>query len=620
MATKVSVVVATYNSPPGLDDLLRSLDEQSLPDDEYELVFVDDGSSDGTFDRLRRLASDRTNMVVDRIPNSGWPGRPRNVGTTMARGEYVFYADHDDYFFPEALERMYDFAVRHDLDVVHPKEVVKGWSRPGWVSFRHHLPHVERLDQVVLQCITPHKLYRRSFLLEHQVAFPEGRVRLEDFHLNGQAWARTDAIGVLADYPCYQWIIHEDNSHKASYDYEVYWASFRESLRAVLAMPAGPKQDQLLVRWYRSRVLERVAGLDRYEPDHLTRLLGTFAELLEHFPERLDVHLTAADRARSALLRAGDREGMQRLAVLDRGVHLDVLATRARWDEGRWLLEVDAAVVGPDGAPFPVDVADGRVVRRVPAELRDAVDGAVWDLTGDLPAAYGEVVLRARETAVDWLLPAPGAVHAVPDGGAHRLEVTLSAVVDPAAAACGGPLGEEVYDVFVRLSGLGITRTRRVPAGEGHRSAALVDGREVVCFDTNGGNLAVDLSGGVRSLASAAGVTGACLHRGPDRTCLDLPGVHVAGESELPAALSVGAEERPARLLGRDGRAWVECDGALPGSGPLRVTVRGHTGRPVLTLDGDGRDGGAGPGGRREAGAGSLVTGLTRALRRRLHR
>ncbi len=620
MATKVSVVVATYNSPPGLDDLLRSLDEQSLPDDEYELVFVDDGSSDGTFERLRRLASARSHMVVDRIPNSGWPGRPRNVGTALARGEYVFYADHDDYFFPEALERMYDFAVRHDLDVVHPKEVVKGWSRPGWVAFRHHLPHVEQLDQVVLQCITPHKLYRRSFLLEQDVAFPEGRVRLEDFNLNGQAWARTDAIGVLADYPCYQWIIHEDNSHKASYDYDVYWSSFLDSLRPVLAMPAGPKQDQLLVRWYRSRVLERVAGLDRYEPAHLTRLLGTFAELLEHFPERLDVHLTAADRARSALLRAGDRAGMERLAVLDRGVHLDVLATRTRWEQGRWLLEVDAAVAGADGAPFPVDVVDGRVVRRVPEDLRDAGDGAVWDLTDDLPAAYGEVVLRARETAVDWLLPAPGTVHAVPHGDAHRLEVTLATVVDPATAACGGALGEEVYDVFVRLSGLGITRTRRVPADAGHRSAALVDGRAVVCFDTNGGNLALDLSGDVRSLPAIADVTAACLHRGRERTTLDLPGVHVVGESDLPAALSVGTTQRPGRLLGRDGRALVECDGTVPDSGPLRVTVRGRTGRPLLTLGGDPPGGDVAPETGSGDGSGSLVTGLTRALRRRLHR
>src|SRR4051812_19719070 len=100
------------------------------------MIFVDDGSSDDTLARLRALAATRPHMVVDDIPNSGWPGRPRNVGTAQARGDYVFFADHDDYLFPEALERMHRFAVENDLDLVHPKEVVKGWNRPGWVAFR----------------------------------------------------------------------------------------------------------------------------------------------------------------------------------------------------------------------------------------------------------------------------------------------------------------------------------------------------------------------------------------------------------------------------------------------------------------------------------------------------
>lgn len=102
---KVSVVIAAYISPPELDGLIASLDAQSLPDDEFEAIFVDDGSGDGTLDWLRRLAGQRSYMLVHTIANSGWPGKPRKADTAAARGEYVFYADHDDYLFPEALER-----------------------------------------------------------------------------------------------------------------------------------------------------------------------------------------------------------------------------------------------------------------------------------------------------------------------------------------------------------------------------------------------------------------------------------------------------------------------------------------------------------------------------------
>ena len=288
MPVKVSVVVATYNSPPELAGLVTSLDDQTLPSDEYEMVFVDDGSSDDTHDRLRAFAAERSNMQVHRIPNSGWPGRPRNVGAKAASGDFLFFADHDDYLFPEALERMYAFAVENDLDVVHPKEVVKGWGRPGWFAYREHRPRVDRLDQVVLQNISPHKLYRRSFVHEQDVWFPEGKVRIEDFSYNGLAWARTDAIGVLADYPCYQWSVHQDNSHKASYDYDVYWASFEESLAPILELEEGDKRDQLLIRWYRSRILERVKTLHKFPAEHVDRLLATWKRLMPLFPPRLD--------------------------------------------------------------------------------------------------------------------------------------------------------------------------------------------------------------------------------------------------------------------------------------------------------------------------------------------
>ena len=62
MPVKVSVVVATFNSPPELAGLVKSLDAQTLSADEYEMIFVDDGSSDDTHDRLAALAAGRSNL------------------------------------------------------------------------------------------------------------------------------------------------------------------------------------------------------------------------------------------------------------------------------------------------------------------------------------------------------------------------------------------------------------------------------------------------------------------------------------------------------------------------------------------------------------------------------
>ena len=76
MAPKVSVVVATYAPGEKLDALVRSVERQTLPADEFEVVLVDDGSPDDTWDRLQTLRDGHGNVRVERIEASGWPSRP----------------------------------------------------------------------------------------------------------------------------------------------------------------------------------------------------------------------------------------------------------------------------------------------------------------------------------------------------------------------------------------------------------------------------------------------------------------------------------------------------------------------------------------------------------------
>src|SRR5688500_9520058 len=87
--TKVSAIVPVFNPGSDIDDCIDSLLGQTLPAGELELIFVDDGSTDGTPARLDELAARHSHVKVQHIPNSGWPGKPRNLGIDMARGEYV---------------------------------------------------------------------------------------------------------------------------------------------------------------------------------------------------------------------------------------------------------------------------------------------------------------------------------------------------------------------------------------------------------------------------------------------------------------------------------------------------------------------------------------------------
>src|SRR3954449_12530186 len=122
----VSVIVPVFEPGERIEPLIDSLLAQSLPAGELELLFVDDGSADGTFARLERLAAEHGHVQARQIEHSGWPSRPRNVGLDAATGEFVFFADQDDRLDLAALERLVARARADEADVVVGKVVPHG--------------------------------------------------------------------------------------------------------------------------------------------------------------------------------------------------------------------------------------------------------------------------------------------------------------------------------------------------------------------------------------------------------------------------------------------------------------------------------------------------------------
>ena len=115
---RLSVVVPMRDCSGYVGPLLGNLDAQGLDEGEYEVVAVDDGSTDGSGEILAEFAAEDPRMTVITQENSGTPGGARNPAIESARGEYVFFLDADDLLAPFALERMVDVADEQGSDVV----------------------------------------------------------------------------------------------------------------------------------------------------------------------------------------------------------------------------------------------------------------------------------------------------------------------------------------------------------------------------------------------------------------------------------------------------------------------------------------------------------------------
>ncbi|XRO76583.1 glycosyltransferase [Methanocaldococcus sp. 10A] len=91
---KVSIVVATYNRKDKLEKCLNALVSQTFPQEDYEIIIVDDGSTDGTYEFLKKKQKEIKNLRVFRQNNKG-PAAARNLGIKNAKGKIIFFTDDD---------------------------------------------------------------------------------------------------------------------------------------------------------------------------------------------------------------------------------------------------------------------------------------------------------------------------------------------------------------------------------------------------------------------------------------------------------------------------------------------------------------------------------------------
>ena len=354
----ISVIVPVFEPGPTFDDLIASLDRQSIPPGAFEVLLCDDGSGEATRARLADVARTRPHVRVLTLPHTGWPGTPRNHGIDAAQGRYVFFADQDDRLYPDALRAMSSYADAHGSDVLIGRVVGIGREIPRSV-FRRDVPDAVLGRDPLLPLLTPHKLFRTAFLRENGIRYPNGRVRLEDHLFVMEAYFRARTISILASTPCYAWLKNAGSASSSRIDPETYFPHLEAVLDLVERNTApGALRDTLLRHWYRGKVLGRLAGkrMRRYPAAYRERFLDTVIPLARRrFGSSVEEGLPLPLRVRSSLLRAGRRDDLLRLADYDAGLRAEARIVAAEWTRGKIALTIRARVFDADGGALTPD-------------------------------------------------------------------------------------------------------------------------------------------------------------------------------------------------------------------------------------------------------------------------
>lgn len=216
-----SVILPIYNVAPYLDHCIRSVLEQKFTD--YELILVDDGSNDSCPEICDRYAEEYAHIRVIHKANGGLSSA-RNAGLEIARGEYIWWVDSDDWITQNALQVLYRVSADRPDMIKFP--YFRAGEQISCVSCNVRAgiyQTAEELQQLQSQAFyKPGRLslsawslvYKASFLRGNQLCFVSERiVGSEDYLHNLEAFSVAKRVRVT-DVPLYYYRMREGSLTK----------------------------------------------------------------------------------------------------------------------------------------------------------------------------------------------------------------------------------------------------------------------------------------------------------------------------------------------------------------------------------------------------------------------
>jgi CDP-glycerol glycerophosphotransferase len=479
----VTIVVIGYNDAGNLPAAVRSATRQTLRD--LEVIVVDDGSTDDTPSVATRLATAHSRVRYHRLPaNSGGCSRPRNTGMELATGEFVTFLDSDDVLPRHACATMLRAARRSGADIVCGRWVRRHHEPTRYIEAHRDLYRqpdvvdgIAQRPQQLFDTPAPAKLYRRAFLDEQELTFPEGLL-YEDLLFTTEAYLGARRIAVVPDL-VYVWNVRR-NADVPSITNRADLRNWRDRFEvhrridAHLAVHGAPdavlaaKHAKFLAADFTLFLRElRQRGSDE-RPQLLELARRYVASVGDHrWPEEPVAGRVAAVLAARAdlprVLAAADFAVTGGVCT-DLTVADDKLLWTAAYPEAAQGLDVTATGLGDAGFSDTPFLAVLRSARWTSSEL--ALDGLVADVVcrlGDARDLTGRLLVSGRVGGVLWSGPlALGAA----DGGV-RFEGRLD------LRALGRALGRPTVGHELRLAVELSHRSERVVRALSARDANL---------------------------------------------------------------------------------------------------------------------------------------------------
>ena len=195
----ISIIIPAYNAENYLDECLASCFRQDIGTDDYEVIIINDGSTDRTQDIARKWAQDHGNIKIISQHNKGL-SEARNAGIAEAEGDYVMFLDSDDWIKDNCLKETVSICMENDLDMyrICAADVIEGRAVRRFTYRETGISKGCVLLKGRFQVCAPFAIYRRGFLLRHSLRFYPG-IYHEDNLFTPTAYYLAEKAGTCND-------------------------------------------------------------------------------------------------------------------------------------------------------------------------------------------------------------------------------------------------------------------------------------------------------------------------------------------------------------------------------------------------------------------------------------
>ena len=173
----LSFIVPVYNVEEYLEDCLGSLVKQDIPCSEYEIICVDDGSTDRSGEILDDYAEKYEHITVVHKDNGG-VSSARNCGIDIAKGNYIWFVDGDDFIKHNSLSVVKALIKENKYDIIKV-QILPYYSDEDAISFFTDAITTE-MSQRDIQTLSWTKIFKKSCITDNKIYFETGISYTED--------------------------------------------------------------------------------------------------------------------------------------------------------------------------------------------------------------------------------------------------------------------------------------------------------------------------------------------------------------------------------------------------------------------------------------------------------